>query len=111
MSSEVSLKHPEPQSEREPSQPSEPGQLKGPEAPQIPGVLPILPVRNLVIFPGTVLPLTIGRPESIKLLEESLPQGRVIGVIAQRSPETDKPAPDELYRVGTACAVPRMSTR
>jgi ATP-dependent Lon protease len=108
MSSEISLKQPDSSVGTEPGKTSEPVQLKGNEAPPIPGVLPILPVRNLVVFPGTVLPLTIGRPESIRLLEESLPQSRMIGVIAQRSPETDKPTPDELYRVGTACAVLKL---
>lgn len=78
------------------------------EAPPIPGVLPILPVRNIVVFPGTALPLTIGRPESVKLLEESLPQGRIVGVIAQRSAEIEKPSVEELYRVGAACTVLKL---
>jgi ATP-dependent Lon protease len=108
MSSEVSLKQSEPAAGTEAIQDGSTRQIKGTEAPQIPSVLPILPVRNLVVFPGTVLPLTIGRPESIKLLEESLPQSRMIGVVAQRSPETDKPTPDELHRVGTACAVLKL---
>ena len=52
--------------------------------PAIPSVLSILPVRSFVIFPGTVLPLTIGRPASIKLLDETLPQSKIIGLLTQR---------------------------
>src|SRR5438034_2010870 len=69
--------------------------------PKIPDVLPILPLRNLVLFPGTVVPLSIGRPDSIKLLEENLPQSKIIGVIAQRAAEKENPGPDDLYHVGT----------
>jgi len=109
MSPEISLKQSE-GTGGAPAAPTtgEPTPLKNAEAPPIPGVLPILPLRNLVVFPGTVLPLTIGRPESIKLLEESLPKSRMIGVIAQRSPDNDKPKPEELYRVGTVCAVLKL---
>ena len=62
------------------------GQLsKGPlvddeQSVAIPDTLPILPIRNLVLFPGTVFPLTIGREASRKLLEESLPQSKIIGI-------------------------------
>jgi ATP-dependent Lon protease len=80
----------------------------GPEAPQIPGILPILAVRNTVVFPGSVTPLSVGRPESLKLLEESLPQSRIIGVVAQRPGEKDDPGPEDLYFVGTACQVLKM---
>lgn len=76
--------------------------------PSIPDVLPILPVRNTVVFPGTIMPLSIGRPESIKLLEESLPQSRMIGVIAQRTAETDQPGVDDLFRVGSVCQVIKL---
>ena len=52
-----------------------------PERPSaIPDALPILPIRDTVLFPGTVLPMTIGRQASRKLLEESLPQGKIIGL-------------------------------
>jgi ATP-dependent Lon protease len=65
-------------------------------------------VRNTVVFPGTIVPLSIGRPESLKLLEESLPQSRVFGVAAQRVAEKDQPGPDDLFQVGTACHVLKL---
>ena len=70
--------------------------------PKIPEVLPILPLRNLVLFPGIVAPLSIGRPDSVRLLEESLPKTKIIGILSQRVAEKDNPGPDDLYRVGTA---------
>lgn len=78
------------------------------EPPAIPDVLPILPVRTTVLFPNTVLPLTVGRPNSRKLLEESLPQSKVIGVFAQRDPAQDDLSPLDLHRVGVAAAVLKL---
>ncbi len=76
------------------------------EQPQsIPDAVPILPLRNIVIFPGTVVPLTVGRASSRRLLQESLPQSKVIGVFTQRNPEQDDPAAMDLYQVGTAVLV------
>ncbi|MEW6159468.1 MAG: endopeptidase La [Verrucomicrobiota bacterium] len=74
----------------------------------IPEALPILPVRGLVVFPGTVVPLTIGRPASRKLLEESLPQSKLIGIFTQRNPEQDNPAAEDLAPVGVAALVLKM---
>ena len=76
--------------------------------PAIPEVLPILPIRNLVVFPGTVVPLTIGRPNSRKLLEESLPQSKIIAMFAQKNPEQDDPGADDLYAVGVAGLVLKL---
>ena len=61
--------------------------------PAIPGILAILPMRNIVLFPGTVAPLNIGRQDSIRLLDETLPTGKIIGIVAQRDPDQDQPAP------------------
>jgi ATP-dependent Lon protease len=83
----------------------------GPESaapPSIPDVLPILPVRNTVVFPGTIMPLSIGRPESLKLLEESLPQSRIIGIISQRDAAKDQPTAEDLFRVGSVCQVLKL---
>ena len=76
--------------------------------PALPDVLPILPVRNTVVFPGTIVPLSIGRPESIRLLEESLPQSRIVGVTSQRDASQDHPRLDGLFRVGSACQVLKL---
>jgi ATP-dependent Lon protease len=76
--------------------------------PSVPEVLPILPVRNTVIFPGTISPINIGRPNSLKLLEESLPQSRMIGVIGQRVVETEQPGSEDLFRIGTVCQVLKL---
>lgn len=75
---------------------------------KVPDVLPILPLRNLVLFPGTIAPLNIGRSESIKLLEESLPRSKVIGVVAQKNPQLDNPSAGDLFRVGTAAVVLKL---
>lgn len=75
------------------------------QAQVIPDAVPILPLRNMVLFPGTVVPLTVGRTSSRKLLQESLPQSKVIGVFTQRNPEQEEPAAVDLYQVGTAALV------
>ncbi len=73
-----------------------------------PEELPILPVRGVVVFPGTMVPLTIEREASRKLLDESLPQSRSIGIVAQRDAEIDQPGPADLYEVGVMGEVLRM---
>jgi ATP-dependent Lon protease len=75
--------------------------------PAIPQVLPTLPVRGLVVFPHTVVPLTVRRPVSQKLLDEALPQSKVIGLVAQRN-DQDNPTPDDLYKVGVAVNVLKL---
>ncbi|MGA4643113.1 endopeptidase La [Limisphaera sp. 4302-co] len=74
----------------------------------IPDTLPILPVRNTVLFPGLVAPLTIGRPSSRKLLEESLPQSKIIGIFAQKDAATEEPGPDDIHHVGVAARVLKL---
>jgi|YelNatPaOPRAMG01_1025707.scaffolds.fasta_scaffold00501_9 ATP-dependent Lon protease len=78
------------------------------EASRIPDTLPILPIRNTVLLPGTAAPLTIGRPSSRKLLEESLPHSKIIGLCAQRDPKVDEPRPEDLYQVGVAAMVLKL---
>jgi ATP-dependent Lon protease len=86
------------------------GSAKSPdgERPTIPDALPILPVRNTVIFPGMVVPLTVGRSSSRKLLEESLAQSKIIGVFTQKDAKQDEPAPEDLHRVGVAVSVLKL---
>jgi len=84
------------------------GNIAERSAPQIPDVLSILPVRSLVVFPGTILPLTVGRAASIKLLDETLPQSKIVGLLTQRDETKDDPEPQDLYSVGTAAIVLRL---
>ena len=79
-----------------------------PGLPPVPPILPIMPVRNTVMFPGTVVPLDVGRPVSMRLLDASLPTTKVIGLVAQRDPEIEAPAPDDLFEIGTAVAVLKL---
>src|SRR3954470_2034621 len=76
--------------------------------PRIPEELSILPVRDFVIFPGTVLPLTVTRPASIKLLDETLPLTKVVGLLTQRDETKENPEPQDLYHVGTAAIVLKL---
>jgi ATP-dependent Lon protease len=74
----------------------------------IPNVLSILPLRSFVIFPGTILPVTVGRAASIKLLDETLPQTKIIGLLTQRDETKEEPQPQDLYPVGTAAIVLKL---
>jgi ATP-dependent Lon protease len=78
------------------------------QMPHIPEELSILPVRGLVIFPGTIIPLTIQRAASLKLLDDTLPRTKVIGLLTQRDEAKDDPTPPDLYTVGTAALVLKL---
>jgi ATP-dependent Lon protease len=78
------------------------------QVPDIPEELSILPVRGLVIFPGTIIPLTVQRPASLKLLDDTLPRTKVIGLLTQRDETKEEPAPQDLYTVGTAALVLKL---
>lgn len=67
-----------------------------------PKVVSILPVRGMVIFPGTVVPLSIRRPASLKMLDETLPRTKTIGLFSQRKEEDTTPGPDDLYQMGVS---------
>jgi ATP-dependent Lon protease len=79
-----------------------------PQSPAIPDVLSILPLRSFVVFPGTVTPLNVQRPASIKLLDETLPQSKIIGLISQRDSNKEDPQPQDLYEVGTAAIILKL---
>jgi len=70
----------------------------------------ILPVRQAVLFPGTVLPLAIGRPSSIAAAQEAVRAERPLGVILQTDPAVDDPKPTHLHQVGTSAQVLRYVT-
>ena len=78
---------------------------------QIPGdALIIVPVRNTVLFPGVVIPITIGRPKSIAAAQQAVREQRQIGILLQRDAELSEPGPDDLYRVGTLANIVRYIT-
>jgi len=72
---------------------------------EIPEELPILPVRNTVLFPGVVIPITAGRDKSIKLLREAYKVNNLIGVVAQKEAEVDDPKAENLNKVGTVARI------
>jgi ATP-dependent Lon protease len=76
---------------------------------QIPSELPILPLRGVVVYPQTAVPLTIGQPRSIRLVDDVMAgEDRLIGLVASKDPELDAPAPEDLYPVGTVAIVHRL---
>jgi len=70
----------------------------------------IIPVREMVLFPGAIAPITIGRAKSIAAAQQALREQRPVGIVLQRSPETDAPGPDDLYRVATIANIVRYIT-
>src|SRR5580658_9615840 len=66
--------------------------------------MPILTVRDTVIFPGAMLPITVGRPSSVALVN-ALGENRLLAVVSQLDPRVDTPTPDDLYQVGTVCVM------
>jgi ATP-dependent Lon protease len=77
-------------------------------AAKLPEDMPILALRNTVLFPGVVLPITVGRDASLKLVKDAYAGDRLIGVISQIDPEIENPAPGDLYRVGTAATILKL---
>ena len=70
--------------------------------------LAILPVRGIVMFPGMVVPLTIGRPSAIKLVDSELPENKQIGLVTQRDEQLDKPEPPDLFQIGASAQVLKL---
>ena len=75
-----------------------------------PSTLPILAVRNLVLFPGVLTPILIGRDSSKALIQKAEKKGLVIGVVSQRDPDTDVPLKDDLYETGVYAKVMKLLT-
>ena len=92
------------------SLPGEAGSRKHEELSQseVPEQVSILPVRGMVVFPGTVVPLTIRRPASLKMLDETLPRQKIIGLFSQRKEEETSPPPEGLYHTGVAAHILKL---
>jgi ATP-dependent Lon protease len=71
----------------------------------VPETLPILPIRNTVLFPGVVIPITVGRDKSIMLVNDSYNSDKTIGVVAQKDPNLENPTAADVYSVGTVARI------
>lgn len=72
---------------------------------EVPEALPLLPLRNTVLFPGVVIPITAGRDQSIKLIKEANKGNKTIGVVAQVNELTENPGLEDIYKVGTVARI------
>ena len=86
------------------------GEQNSPQTEWADDVLIILPVRNLVLYPGIVHPVTIGRPQSLAAAQEAARSGRPVGLLLQKDSEKDEPGPDELFHMGTVSHILRYVT-
>jgi ATP-dependent Lon protease len=74
----------------------------------LPAEISILPIKNTVLFPGVVIPITVGRQKSIKLVKKAYQGNRIIGVIAQKNALAEEPTIDDLYKTGTVARIIKM---
>jgi ATP-dependent Lon protease len=73
-----------------------------------PEILPILPLRGVVVYPQTAVPLTVGQPRSIKLVDEVVGGDKLVGLVASTNADLESPGPNDLYKVGTIAIVHRL---
>src|ERR1700753_104423 len=74
----------------------------------IPETLPLLPLRNTVLFPGVVLPITVGRDKSIKAVTDAYKADKLIGVIAQKDSSVEEPTVSDLEEIGTVAKIAKL---
>ncbi|WP_441000215.1 endopeptidase La [Fodinibius sp. SL11] len=75
---------------------------------EVPDELPILPLKNTVLFPGVVVPITVGRDRSLKLVKEAYESDKTIGVVSQKDEEDEDPDEQDLYQVGTVAQILKL---
>jgi len=75
---------------------------------ETPDELPILPLRNTVLFPGVVIPITAGRDKSIQLIKDANKGNKIIGVVAQKNESVEDPSLDDIHKVGTVARILKM---
>nr|WP_315188067.1 endopeptidase La [uncultured Flavobacterium sp.] len=75
---------------------------------ELPDILSILPLRNMVLFPGVVIPITAGRDKSIKLINDANAAGKNIGVVAQKNEQDEDPTKDDIHKIGTVAKILRV---
>jgi ATP-dependent Lon protease len=74
----------------------------------VPEILPVLPLRNTVLFPGVIIPISVGRKQSMKLIRDYNKKSKIIGTVAQRDPGIEDPAFNDLYKTGTVAQIIRI---
>lgn len=77
-------------------------------AEEVPSELSILPIKNTVLFPGVVIPITVTRQKSIRLIKKAYQGNRIIGVLAQKNKQTEEPTTEDLYMRGTVARIIKM---
>ncbi|NGP76725.1 endopeptidase La [Balneolaceae bacterium YR4-1] len=75
---------------------------------EIPDNLPILPLKNTVLFPGVVVPITVGRDRSLAMVKEAYENDKTIGVVTQKDEDNEDPDPEDLYKVGTVAQILKL---
>ncbi|NUY80037.1 endopeptidase La [Flavobacterium sp. MAH-1] len=75
---------------------------------ELPASLPILPLRNTVLFPGVVIPISAGRDKSIKLINDANAGNKIIGVVAQKNEEDEDPTKNDIHKIGTVAQILRV---
>ena len=74
----------------------------------VPGSMPVLPLRNTVLFPGVVIPITVGREKSVKLIKDANNGDKLIATVAQLDPKTEEPGFDDMYKLGTVARIVKV---
>lgn len=74
----------------------------------VPDELPILPLKNTVLFPGVVVPITVGRDRSLALVKEAYAGDKIIGVVTQKDEDIEEPEDKDLYRIGTMARIIKL---
>ena len=95
-----------PESPALPAAPAEP--RDGSSGPRLPRELPVLPIRDMVVFPGTVVPLSVGREKSKRLIDAVLAGDKLLVTCTQRRADVEDPGLDDIYRIGTVCSVLKL---
>jgi ATP-dependent Lon protease len=85
-----------------------PRELNGEETPKLPDLLPVLPLKDAVLYPYIIVPLSIGRDASIRAVDQALSEHRLVALVAQHDAAVDEPEAGDLFTVGTAAAIMRM---
>jgi ATP-dependent Lon protease len=75
---------------------------------QIPSELPLLPLRNTVLFPGVVIPITVGRDKSIKAVNDAYKADKLVGVVSQKDSNVEEPIVTDLVNIGTVAKIIKL---